>query len=92
MALQITESRRVFSVNGNLNSANIKIFERHMRNFIKRGAIVVLDLQKVTQIDDLAGKALIQMFANALILDCQFTIKGGVPKNLMHELCLEAKL
>lgn len=92
MALQITESRRVFSVQGNLNSANIRIFERHMGNFIKRGATVVLDLQKVAQIDDLAGKALIQMFANALILDCRFTVKGWSPNHHVHQFSLETKL
>ncbi len=90
MALQITEYRRVFSVNGRLDSTTIKIFERHMKNFIKRGTTVKLDLQRVSVIDDLASKVLIQMFANAVLLDCHFTINGWLPKKDLKQLCLKA--
>nr|WP_297784845.1 STAS domain-containing protein [uncultured Allomuricauda sp.] len=92
MALQITECKRVFSINGNLDSTNIKIFERHMERFVQRGATVVLDLKRVPKIDDIATRVLIQMFANALLLDCDFAINGWLPRRVLNKMCLEANL
>lgn len=90
MALQITECKRVFSIIGDLDSTNIKIFERHMERFVQRGAIVVLDLKRVPKIDEMASKALIQMFAKALLLDCDFAINGWLPRKVLNKMCLEA--
>jgi len=92
MALQITEFKGIFSVNGSLDSTNVRIFEKHMENFIKRGATVVLDLKCVSKIDELASRALIQMFAHALLLDCQFTINGWLPIEVLNQQCLKSKI
>lgn len=66
MALQISEARGVFSVFGKLNKGNANILKRHMNNFISAPEKVVLNLERVEQIDEMAAHALESLYRNAL--------------------------
>ncbi|MFC4220594.1 STAS domain-containing protein [Flagellimonas marina] len=83
MALQITECRGVFSVHGNLNSANVLILERHMSRFINSKNQVILNLGRVAQLDETAAHILKKMHKNALKTRAFLSIIGLENKNVV---------
>lgn len=83
MALQITECRGVFSVHGNLNSANVLILERHMSRFINSKNQVILNLGRVAQLDETAAHILKKMHKNALKTRAFLSIIGLENKNIV---------
>lgn len=83
MSLQITECRGVFSVHGNLNSANVLILERHMSRFINSKKQVILNLERVAQLDETAAHILKKMYKKALKARAFFSIIGLENKNIV---------
>lgn len=76
MALQITETRNVFSVHGNLTSGNVDILSRHMQMFMGPNKKIVLNLGKVNEIDETAAHRLQHLFLGAVRSKILFTIIG----------------
>lgn len=76
MALQITETRGMFSVHGVLNNSNASILSRHMLRFITPDRPVILNLERITKIDESAAFALQQLYVNAMRNNSILTILG----------------
>lgn len=83
MALQITECRGVFSVNGNLNGGNANILDRHMSRFINSEDQVILNLERVAHLDEAAAYTLQQLFKKAVQMNAIFSIIGLQNKNIL---------
>ncbi|WP_421807616.1 STAS domain-containing protein [Flagellimonas sp.] len=83
MALQITECRGVFSVHGNLNSSNVVILERHMSRFINTKNHVILNLERVGELDETAACMLQQMHKYAMKTKALFSIIGLENANIL---------
>lgn len=86
MALQITETRGMFSVHGVLNSGNASILNRHMRMFINPQQPVVLNLEKVRDMDKSAAFALQQLYVGAMRTNSVLSIIGIENKNIIPVL------
>ncbi len=86
MALQITETRGVFSVFGELNSANINIFNRHMNRFINPINPVIVNLERVKGMDATAAFALQNMYQNAMRSNSILSIIGLGNTNILSVL------
>ena len=82
MALQITEARGIFSVQGKLNSANAKILNRHMNRYIQPDNPVILNLERVQQMDTSAAYVLQGLYAQAMSSNSVLAIIGRQNKNL----------
>ena len=76
MALQITETRGMFSVFGELNSANMNILNRHMSRFINPSNPVILNLERVKGMDTSAAYVLQNMYQNAMRSNSILSIIG----------------
>ncbi|WP_350292962.1 STAS domain-containing protein [uncultured Croceitalea sp.] len=86
MALQISEARGVFSVFGKLNKGNAKILKRHMTNFLNATEKVILNLERVEQIDEIAARTLESLYRNALQNNTILIILGKQNKKIVSTL------
>ncbi|MDC6366957.1 MULTISPECIES: STAS domain-containing protein [Flavobacteriaceae] len=82
MALQITEVRGTFSIHGTLNSGNVNILKRHLARFLNPKKPVVLNLERVQQLDRSAAHALKNLYAEAVRSNCVLSIIGRQNMNL----------
>lgn len=76
MALQITETQGMFSVFGELNSANVNILNRHMQLFINPSNPVILNLERVQAMDSTAAFVLQKMHQSAMRSNSILSIIG----------------
>jgi len=76
MALQITETKGMFSVFGELNSANVNILNRHMSRFINPANPVILNLESVQAMDRTAAFVLQTMYQGAMRNNSVLSIIG----------------
>lgn len=83
MALQITEAKGVFSVFGELNSANVNILNRHMQLFINPSKPVILNLERVKTIDTAAAYMLQKMYHGAVRNNSILAILGLENANIL---------
>ena len=86
MALQISEARGVFSVFGELNTHNVGILVRHIGNYIKKDQRVILNLERVKQLDANAASTLKNLFMEAVGQRSIFSIVALENKNVMNVL------
>lgn len=86
MALQISEARGVFSVFGKLNRGNANILKRHMSGFISATEKVILNLERVEQIDEMAAHTLESLYRNALQNNTVLIILGKQNEKIIHTL------
>tara|TARA_R110002051_G_scaffold301713_1_gene369677 strand:+ start:4080 stop:4382 length:303 start_codon:yes stop_codon:yes gene_type:complete len=86
MALQITETRGMFSVHGALNTNNAGILSRHMSMFINPKNPVTLNLERVEAIDLNAAYTLQKLYVNAMRNNSILTIIGRENKNILPVL------
>ncbi|MCR9264286.1 MAG: STAS domain-containing protein [Flavobacteriaceae bacterium] len=86
MALQITEVRGVFSVNGELNSMNVNILERHMDRFISPKRPIILNLERVKSMDSTAARVLQKMYVRAIKGNSILSIVGWQNRNVLQVL------
>ncbi len=83
MALQITETRGMFSVYGDLNSGNANILNRHMNRFIHPNRQVILNLERLEKIDTSATYALQELFLSAIRSNSLLSIIGLENENIL---------
>ncbi|RDY58429.1 STAS domain-containing protein [Flagellimonas nanhaiensis] len=83
MALQITEVSGVFSVHGILDSSNANVLNRHMNRYIQPNNPVILNLERVQQMDATAAYVLQQLYAHAMSSNSILAIIGRQNKNLL---------
>lgn len=83
MALQITETRGMFSVYGELNGGNANILNRHMNRFIHRDRQVILNLERLEKIDSCAAYALQELFLSAMHSNSLLSIIGLENENIL---------
>ncbi len=83
MALQITETRGMFSVYGELNSANVNILNRHMQRYIQPSNPVILNLERLKAIDETAAIKLRQMHQYAMRTSSILSIIGRTNKAIL---------
>lgn len=76
MALQITETRGMFSVFGELNSANVNILKRHMQQFVRPSKPVILNLERLQGMDTIAALTLQKMYQAAMRKNSVLSIIG----------------
>lgn len=76
MALQITQTKNMFSVFGELNSANANILNRHMNSFINPSSPVILNLERVQAMDSTAAYVLQKMHQSAMCSNSILSIIG----------------
>ncbi|WP_350290570.1 STAS domain-containing protein [uncultured Croceitalea sp.] len=86
MALQISEARGVFSVFGKLNKGNANILKRHMTNFLNATEKVILNLERVEQIDEIAARTLESLYRNALQNNTILIILGKQNEKIVSTL------
>lgn len=86
MALQISEAKGVFSVFGKLNRGNANILKRHMHNFISETEKVILNLERVEQIDEMAAHTLEKLYINAMQNNSILIILGKQNKKITPTL------
>lgn len=86
MALQISEARGVFSVFGELNSYNVGILKRHMGNYLKKDQRIILNLERVKQMDTNAAFMLKNLFMEAFGKQSIFSIVAFENKSVMTVL------
>jgi ABC-type transporter Mla MlaB component len=86
MVLQISEARGVFSVFGELNTYNVGILTRHIGNYIKKDQRVILNLERVKQLDANAAFTLKNLFMEAIGKSSIFSIVAWENKNVMTVL------
>ncbi|MGB3152011.1 MAG: hypothetical protein WBB27_15245 [Maribacter sp.] len=83
MALQITQTRSMFSVFGELNSANANILSRHMQGFINPNSAVTLNLERVQAMDPSAAFTVEQMYCGAVRDNCILSVLGLGNTNIL---------
>ena len=86
MALQITETRGMFSVSGELNSANANILNRHMQQFFDPSKPIILNLEKVEKIDVTAAFMLQKLYEIAMRSNSIMSIVGLSNSKISHVL------
>lgn len=86
MALQITETRGMFSVFGELNSANANILARHMQRFLSKPDPVILNLERVKKLDVTAAHMLREMYYSAMRNNSILSIVGLSNSNILGVL------
>jgi len=86
MALQITETRRMFSVHGVLNSGNAAILKRHMSRFLHHDKPVILNLERVLDIDTMAAHTLQELYLHAMRSNQILSIIGMENGNIVPTL------
>lgn len=86
MALQITETGGMFSVFGELNSANANILNRHMQQFINPSDPIILNLEKVEKIDSSAAFMLQKLYKLAMRKNSIMSIVGISNSKISHVL------
>ncbi|MEP3210583.1 MAG: STAS domain-containing protein [Maribacter sp.] len=86
MALQITETRGMFSVFGELNSANANILARHMQRFLSKSDPVILNLERVRKLDVTAAHMLREMYYSAMRDNSVLSIVGLSNSNILGVL------
>ncbi|MFD2587655.1 STAS domain-containing protein [Croceitalea marina] len=83
MALQITETRGMFSVHGELNSSNANILNRHMSRFISPNNHIILNLERVTNMDKCAAYALRKLYLKTMQSNSILSIIGLQNQNIL---------
>ena len=86
MALQITETRGMFSVFGELNSANVNILSRHMQRYLSETNPVILNLERVKKLDSTAAHMLREMYHSAMRDNSILSIVGLSNSNILGVL------
>ncbi|WP_445382581.1 STAS domain-containing protein [Robiginitalea sp. IMCC43444] len=86
MALQITECRGIFHINGVLNSGNARILIEHMSWFLSPNRHLILNLERVPAIDRTAAVALKQLYIMAGKANGALSIIGRGNKNILPML------
>ncbi len=86
MALQITECQGMFSVHGVLNAGNVQILNRHMDRFLDPQHKVILNLERVLEMDVCAALALKQLYRRAMRSNSILSIIGKQNKNILPAL------
>ena len=86
MALQITEFQGVFSVHGVLNAGNAQLLNRHMNRFIDPENTVILNLDRVLDMDKSAALALKQLYRQAMRTNSILSIIGKHNKKILPAL------
>ncbi len=86
MALQITQTKGMFSVFGKLNSANANILSRHMQRFINPDSPVTLNLERVQAMDTSAALTIQQMYRGAMRNNCILAVLGLGNTNILPVL------
>lgn len=76
MALQITQVRGTFTVNGDLNVPNLGILDRHISAFLYPQKKIVLNLAQVGRMDPSVIFTLTHLRAKASRLKSSFSIVG----------------
>lgn len=86
MALQITETRRMFSVHGVLNRGNVAILKRHLSRFLHPNKPVILNLERVLDIDMIAAHTLHELYLHAMRSNQVLSIIGMENGNILPTL------
>ncbi len=86
MALQITETRRMFSVHGVLNRGNAAILKRHLSRFLHTDQPLILNLERVWDIDTAAAHTLQELYLHAMRSNQILSIIGMENRNILPML------
>lgn len=86
MALQITQTKGMFSVFGELNGANANILNIHMNRFINPSSPVTLNLERVEAMDASAAFTIEQMYRGAMRNNCILSVLGLGNTNILPVL------
>ena len=86
MALQITETRRMFSVHGVLNRGNAAILKRHLSRFLHPNKPLILNLERVLDIDTTAAEILQELYLHAMRSNQILSIIGMENRNILSTL------
>lgn len=86
MALQITETKGMFSVHGELNGTNVNILDRHMQRYITPSRPIILNLERVQAMDAAAAIVIKKMYQGAARKNSVLSIVGLTNTNILWVL------
>lgn len=76
----------MFSVFGELNSANVNILARHLQRYLSEPNPVILNLEKVKKLDSTAAHVLQEMYYSAMRNNSILSIVGKSNSNILGVL------
>jgi anti-anti-sigma regulatory factor len=85
MALKIIRKQNIFKVEGQINKVNASYFKTHFVITLNVLSGLVIDINKVTEIDSSGIQALKYIFKNALKFKKPFSIVGNGSKEIYAE-------
>jgi len=76
MAIQIKEKNGVFIIEGSLKTKAALAFKNHINLLLKNYSDVIVNIEKVSEIDETGLWILRQLFDNYKLVGCSFSIIG----------------
>lgn len=84
MSLRITENNGTFLITGNINTATVGFFQKHIELLLDVHGEVTIDIENTISIEESGRRALKELYMYSLIYNKSFFIAGEGCEELYH--------